>query len=169
MEGIGDIGINGPLLIAFVVNFLILFGLLSVVLYKPVMKKLDERQAIIKESMDQAEQIKQQTARTEEDIKARLETARKEGQQVIAQAEQIGERIKSEAKDAARKEAESLIAKSQIEIQQQREKDLSQLRSQFADIAILAAEKVIKETLDKDKHQHIIDDVLRESSTFNKG
>jgi F-type H+-transporting ATPase subunit b len=169
MEGIGDIGINGPLLIAFVVYFLILYGLLCVVLYKPVMKKLDERQAIIKESMDQAEQIKQQTARTEEDIKARLETARKEGQQVIAQAEQIGERIKSEAKDAARKEAESLIAKSQIEIQQQREKDLSQLRSQFADIAILAAEKVIKETLDKDKHQHIIDDVLRESSTFNKG
>lgn len=166
MEGIG---INLPLLIAFVVNFLILFGLLSVFLYKPVMKKLDERQAIIKESMDQAEKIKQQTAQTEEAIKARLDTARKEGQQIVVQAEQIGERIKNEAKDAARKEAESLIAKAQVEIQQQREKDLVELRSQFADIAILAAEKVIKGTLDKEKHQRIIDDVLNESSTFNKG
>jgi len=169
MEGIGAIGINLPLLIAFVVNFLILFVLLSVFLYKPVMKKLDERQAIIKESMEQAEQIKQQTAQTEEDIKARLDTARKEGQQIVAQAEQIGERIKNEAKDVARKEAESLIAKAQVEIQQQREKDLAELRSQFADIAILAAEKVIKGTLDKEKHQRIIDDVLNESSTFNKG
>ncbi len=163
------IGINLPLLIAFVINFLILFGLLSIFLYKPVMKKLDERQAIIKESMDQAEQIKQQTARTEEDIKARLETARKEGQQIVAQAEQISERIKNEAKDAARKEAESLLAKAQVEIQQQREKDLAELRDQFADIAIMAAEKVIKETLDKEKHHKIIDDVLKESSTFNKG
>jgi F-type H+-transporting ATPase subunit b len=49
MEGIG---INLPLLIAFVVNFVILFALLSVVLYKPVLKMLEERQAKIRESME---------------------------------------------------------------------------------------------------------------------
>jgi F-type H+-transporting ATPase subunit b len=165
MEGLG---INLPLLVAFVINFLILFGLLTFVLYKPVLKVLDERQAKIKESMDQAEQIKEQTARSEEQIKAHLETARKEGQAIIVQATQIGERLKEEAKEGARKEAETLIAKAQAEMQQDRDKTIDELRKEFADIAILAAGKVINETLDKEKHRKLIDEVLKESTTFKK-
>ena len=92
------IGINLPLLLAFVVNFIILFVLLGFVLYKPVLKKLDERQAIIKESMENAEQIRQQITKTEETIKGQLEAARKEGQMIVANAEQIGERLKNESK-----------------------------------------------------------------------
>ena len=129
---------------------------------------LDERQAKIKESMDQAEEIRQQTARTEEEIKSQLDSARKEGQQIVAQAEQIGERLKSEAKEEARQEAESLIAKASIEMQRQRDIDLQELRGQFADIAILAAEKVINETLDKEKHRKIINKVLDESNTLKE-
>ena len=165
MEGIG---INLPLLIAFVVNFIILFALLSIVLYKPVLKMLDERQAKIKESMEQAEKIRQETAHSEEEIKAHLEKARKEGQTVIAQATQIGERLKEEAKDSARQEAESLIAKARTEIQLERDKTIEDLRTEFADIAILAAEKVIKETVDKKKHRKLIDEVLKESKTFKQ-
>jgi F-type H+-transporting ATPase subunit b len=165
MEGIG---INLPLLIAFVVNFIILFGLLSLFLYKPVLKMLDERQARIKESMEQAEQIRQQTARSEEEIKAHLETARKEGQSIIAQATQMGERLKEEAKESARQEAESVIAKARTEIQRDRDKTIEELREEFADIAILAAEKVINETLDKKKHRKLIEEVLKDSTTFKQ-
>jgi len=165
MEGIG---INLPLLIAFVVNFVILFALLSIVAYKPILKKLEERQAKIKESMDQAEKIRQETARSEEEIKAHLEKARKEGQNVIAQATQIGEKLKEEAKQGARQEAESLIDKARGEIQIERDKSMEELRAEFADIAILAAEKVINETLDKKKHKKIIDEVLKESTSFKK-
>lgn len=165
MEGIG---INIPLLIAFVVNFIILFALLSIVAYKPVLKILEDRQAKIKESMEQAEKIRQETARSEEEIKAHLEKARKEGQGVIAQATQIGERLKEEAKQSARQEAESLITKARSEIQREREKSIEELRAEFADIAILAAEKIINETLDKKKHRKIIDDVLKESTAFEK-
>ena len=166
MEGLG---INLPLLIAFVVNFFLLFGLLTFVLYKPVLKMLDERQARIKESMDQAEQIKEQTLKAEESMKEQLETARKEGQKIVSQSEQIGERLKSEAKEEAQQQAETLIEKARIEIQRERDKDLENLRKQFADIAILAAEKVIDETLDKKKHQKIIDEILKDSETFKKG
>jgi F-type H+-transporting ATPase subunit b len=165
MEGIG---INLPLLIAFVVNFVILFALLSVVLYKPVLKMLEERQAKIRESMEQAEKIRQETAHSEEEIKAHLEKARKAGQAVITQATQIGERLKEEAKDGARQEAESLIAKARTEIKLERDKSIEDLRAEFADIAILAAEKVIKETVDKKKHRKLIDEVLKESATFKK-
>ena len=160
MEGIG---INLPLLLAFVVNFIILLVLLSVVLYKPVLKMLDERQAKIKESMDQTEKIRLQIEKTEENIKAQLESARVEGQKIITQSELIGERLKTEAKDEARHEAETIVSKARIEIQHQRDKDIEELRKQFADIAISAAEKVINETLDKEKHRKLINEVLEEA------
>ena len=59
------------------------------------------------------------------------------------------------------------MKKAQIEIQQQREKDIQELREQFVDIAILAAEKVVRETLDKDKHSRIINDVLKDKTKSN--
>jgi F-type H+-transporting ATPase subunit b len=165
MEGLG---INLPLLIAFVVNFVILFAILSIFAYKPITKMLNDRQAKIKESMEQVEKIRQETARSEEEIKAHLEQARKDGQLVIAQATQIGERLKEEAKQGARQEAEALIAKARGEIQQERDKAIEELRTEFADITVLAAEKVIKETVDKKKHRKLIDEVLKESTTFKK-
>jgi F-type H+-transporting ATPase subunit b len=161
MEGLG---VNLPLLVAFLINFIILFVLLSFVLYKPVLKMLDERQARIKEGMDQTEKIRLQTSKAEEDLELQLETARKDGQNIIAQAEQIGERLKNEARDEARKEAASLIEKAQVEIKQEREKDIKELRQQFADIAILAAEKVINESLDKAKHRKVIEEVLKDTA-----
>lgn len=165
MEGIG---INLPLLVAFVINFVILFGLLSIVLYKPVLKMLDERQAKIKESLEQAEQIKEEVARSDEQIKANLKAAHKEGQALIAQAAQIGERLTAEAKEKARQEAESLIAKAHAEIGRERDKAIDELRKEFVDIAILAAEKVINETLDREKHRKLIDEVLDDSTTFKQ-
>ncbi len=165
MEGLG---FNIPLLIAFGINFVILFVILSLVAYKPIVKMLNERQAKIKESMEQVEKIRQETARSEEEIKAHLGKARKEGQGVIAQATQIGERVKEEAKQGARQEAESLITKARSEIQRERDKSIEELRAEFADIAILAAEKVINETLDKKKHRKIIDEVIKESTAFKK-
>ena len=165
MEGIG---INLPLLIAFVVNFVILLALLGFFLYKPVLKMLDERQAKIKESMDQAEQIKEQTARSEEEIKAHLEAARKEGQALIAQAAQMSEKLKEEAKERAQKEAGILVGKAQTEIQQERDRAIDELRKEFSNIAILAAEKIINETLDKEKHRKLIDEVLEGSAALKE-
>jgi F-type H+-transporting ATPase subunit b len=162
------IGINLQLLVAFLINFLILFGLLTAVLYKPVLKMLDERQARIKESLEQAEKIKEQTARSEEQVKSAIETARKEGQAIIAQASQIAEKIKEEAKDGARKEAETIIAKAKDDIKLERDKSIAELRSEFANLTVLAAEKVITESLDTQKHKKLINEVLEQSNSFKQ-
>jgi len=163
-----NIGINLPLLIAFLINFGILFLLLMVFGYKPIMKMLDDRQAKIRESMEQAERIREQTAKSEEQIKAHLESARKDGQAIILQATQMGEKLKEEAREDARKEASMVIERAKLEIERDRDKAIEGLRGEFADIAIMAAEKVINESLDKKKHKKLIDDVLEGSTLFKK-
>ncbi len=165
LEGIG---ISLPLLVAFLVNFVILFVLLGLVLYKPVLKMLDERAARIKESLEQVERMKQQAASAEDKVKAQIEAGRKEAQAIVAQAVQAGQKLKVEATEAARKEAEAVIARARLEIQRERDETTDQLRKEFVDIAIKAAEKVISETLDREKHRRVIEKVLEESSGLKK-
>jgi F-type H+-transporting ATPase subunit b len=169
MGGIGSLGINGSTLIAQLINVIILFGLLYLVAYKPIMRMLDERSNKIKESMENTEYIKQQAERAEEEAAKRIEEAAKEGQEAIARAMRTGEEVRQEAQQKAKTEAEALIDRARSEIQRERDEAIEQLREGFADITIEAAGKVIDRTLDKKAHRDIIDKVLKESTTLKKG
>ena len=162
------LGINVPGLIAQIVNFGLLLVLLSVVLYKPVLRMLDQRAARIRESLQQAEAIKQDMAKAEQQVQAHLDEARQEGQVLIGQAAQLGERLKEEARQEARQEAEAIISRARSEIQMERDEAIAELRRQFADLTILAAGKVINRSLDKQAHKELIDEVLESVSLNDK-
>jgi len=165
LEGLG---INLPTLIAQIVNFAILFGLLYLVAYKPIMRMLDERSRRIKESMEQTEAIKEQAARAEEEAKKRIETAAKEGQQIIARAVRTAEEIRQKAQQEAKPEAEAIIAKARLEIQRERDEAIAEMRRELADLTIMAAEKVIERELDREAHRQLIEKVLDESKALKK-
>jgi F-type H+-transporting ATPase subunit b len=162
------LGINGPVLITQVVTFIILLVILRFVAYKPLMRMLDERSHRIKDSMEQTEAIKEQSARAEEEVKKELETASREGQERIARAVKAGEEVKQKAQEVARQEAEALINRARAEIQRERDDAIGEVRREFADLTILAAGKVIDRSLDKKEHKELIDKVLEESSTRKK-
>ena len=169
MGGLANLGINMPVLLAQIINVAILFGLLYLVAYRPIMRMLDERSRRIKESMEQTEYIKQQAERAEGEAAKRIEVAAKEGQEAVARALRTGEEIRQEAQQQAKQEAEVLIARARTEIQRERDEAIDQLRREFADITILAAGKVIDRTLDKKAHREIINKVLKESTALKKG
>ena len=166
MEGLG---INLPTLLAQIVNFLILLGLLYLVAYKPILRMFDERSKRIKESMDQTEAIKEQAANAEEETKKRIEAAGKEGQEVISRAMRTGEEARQKAQQEARKDAEALVDKARLEIERQRDEAIDELRREFTDLTIDAAEKVIEQSLDKEAHRELIEKVLDESTILKKG
>ena len=168
MEGLSGLGISLPTLLAQIVNFVILFGLLYLVAYKPVMRMLDERSKRVKESMEQTESIKEQATRAEEEAKKRIEAASKEGQEAVARAVRTGEEVRQKALQEARPEAETLIAKARLEIQRERDEAIDELRKELTDLTMLAAEKVIERSLDKEAHRQLIDKVLEESSSLKK-
>jgi F-type H+-transporting ATPase subunit b len=169
MGGLANLGINVPTLLAQIINVAVLFGLLYLVAYRPIMRMLDERSRRIKESMEQTEYIKQQAERAEAEAAKRIGAAAKEGQEAITRALRTGEEIRQGAQQQARQEAEALIARARAEIQRERDEAIDELRKEFADITIMAAEKVIDRSLDKKAHRQIIDKVLEESTTLKKG
>ena len=168
MEGLAGLGINVPTLLAQIVNVAILLVVLYFVAYKPVMRMLDERSRRVKDSMEQADAIKEQAARAGEEVKKQLDIASKEGQKRIDQAVQAGEGIKEKAKQSARQEAEALITRARSEIQRERDEAISELRKEVADLTIAAAEKVIDRSLDKEAHRELIEKILEESDALKK-
>lgn len=169
MEGlIGSLGIDVSTLIAQLINFAILLLLLRFVAYKPIMKMLDERSGRVKESMEQAESIKEQAAKAEEETAKRIEEAGKEGQKILKQAMEAGEEARLKAQEEAKEEAGALIAKARTEIKHERDEAVEELRKEVADLAIMAAGKVIGRSLDKEAHIKLIDDVLDETHGLKK-
>ncbi|HEU4760398.1 MAG TPA: F0F1 ATP synthase subunit B [Dehalococcoidia bacterium] len=161
--GIGALGINLPSLIAQLINFTLLFVLLSVLLYKPLLRVLDERRKRIQEGLEASEEAKQRLSQTQEQVAAQMDRARQEGQALVAQAQQMSARLQEEARQQARAEAEQLLERARGEIQLERDGAIAQLRQEFAGLVVDASEKVIKRSLDRDAHRQLIEETLAEA------
>jgi len=162
LEAAEALGINIPGLVAQIINFSLLMVLLSTLLYKPVVKMLDERAKRIRESLQKAEEVKREAERTEQQFDARIQEARQEGQGIMAQATKTGERLIEEARQKARQEGEALLVRARSEIEMERDRAIIELQQRFADLTVLAASKVIGKSLDKDAHARLIEEVLKE-------
>lgn len=162
-----QLGFNVVTLLAQLLNFLLLLFLLRMFLWKPITKALADRQDRIRESLEAAERMKEQTQASERSIQEQIDTARQEGQQIIANSQQIANRVQEEGRQQAQTEAEALLARARSEIQRERDNAIAELRQEFADITVKAAEKVIGQSLDRSSHQRLIDEVL-EGSTLQE-
>ena len=166
--GIADLGINLPVLIANIVNFLVLLIILRLVAWGPLVKILDERREKIAASLSTAEQVKVQAAESERLVQEQMESARREGQALVAQAQEISSRIQAEAQTTAQAQTEATLARARNEIQLERDSAIAELRKEFADLTIAAAEKVINSSLDRNAHKRLIDEALAQSSFREK-
>jgi len=165
--GIGALGFNLPALIAQLINFTLLLIIFRLLLYKPLLRILDERKKRIQEGLEASDEAKRRLSQTEQEVANELDKARQEGQGLITQAQQISSRIQEEARQGARAEAERLLERARGEIQLERDSAIAELRREFADLTITAAERVIKEELDAEKHRRLIAEVLAEVPATN--
>jgi F-type H+-transporting ATPase subunit b len=169
MGGFSSLGINLPLLVAFLINFAVLFILLKIFLYKPILKMLDERAKKTQEGMELAEATKKEYEQAKAEVQRQIEKGRQEAQAIITQATQVGEKLKGESREEAAKQAQTIIDRTRAELATERDQLVGRLRKEFVDISIAAAEKVIKETLDKEKHKKLIEETLQQSTALKKG
>lgn len=161
MQALETLGINAASLLWHTINFLVLLVLLRRFLYRPVIRMLDERSRRIKESMEQAEEVKVQLTRANEETRLALEKARKEAQAIADQASQIGEQVKAQARRDAQAEAEKILAQAQQQIEQERRQAMAELRVEMANLVVAAAGKVISRQLDERTQRQLVDEFLR--------
>lgn len=165
MEGLG---LDLPTFIGQLISFILLFGLITLFGYKPIRQVLSERAKRIKEGLEHAEKMKKDYEHAQLDVEKRIGEAREQGEKLIEQARAIGEKIKEESREEARAEAQVIIEQTRREMQLTQDKMVENLRREFADLAVLAAEKVIHESLSGEQHRHLLEETLKESALLKK-
>jgi len=143
--------------------FLILLFLLRRFAYGPVVRTLDDRANRIRESMEQAEQIKADNAAAAQRASQIIAEAQSQTRDMLSQAQQMSQRTIAAAQSEAREQREKLLADAhkQIEVDTQRAKD--ELRREVARLAIMAASKVVGKSLDTPDHYRLVDEALAEA------
>jgi len=167
--GITDLGINGPSLVAYLINFVLLLGILTLFAYKPLLKVLDQRSERIRESLEAADRARADAAGSQQVIEDQLNEARREGQRLLEQAREAAARFQEEQMGQARKDAETFVERARADIQRERDAAVQEVRANFGDLAITAAERVIRRSLDRQAHEELISQVLEEGEQASSG
>lgn len=148
-------------LIWAVVNFIVLLAILYKFLYGPLLRMMEKRQKEIKQNIDRAEEMQLEAEASRNQLQEALNKARKEAQDIINNATKVGEETKTQIISEAKEAAAKLSAKVQEEIQQEKEQALADIRKEVADLAVLAAGKIISKTINADDQKKLIDEYIQ--------
>jgi F-type H+-transporting ATPase subunit b len=158
----GLLTLNGTL-IAQLLIFLVMLGVLYRFAWGPLLKILNERRERIQQGVEATERAKRELEEAERERQVKLEEARREAQAILDRITKQGEDLRKELEAKAHDQAEALIVRARSEIQQERQKAVQDLRSQVADLAVMAASRIIGESLDAKKHRELIERAIEEA------
>ncbi len=153
-------GLNGWQFGIQLVAFLIFVWLLWKFAVGPIVKVMDERQTKIRESMASAERMQQELKATQARNEEALLEARREAQDIVATARQSGEQLLAKAREEANVQAETYLTRAQETLRQESEQARQQLRDEVADLATLAAGRILRKELDPAAQQQLIAETL---------
>lgn len=157
-----ELGLNVPALISYLINYVVLLVLLGALAYRPLLNALDSRVESIRESLAAADRAREEAATSRSAIEEELNEARREGQRLLDQAREAAERFREEEMGRARQAAEEFSERAQADIARERDAAINEVRAAFGDLAISAAERIIRRSVDRQAHQELIDQVLAE-------
>lgn len=153
-------GLNLWQFIIQVIAFLVFCLLLWKFAVGPLVKVMDERQGKIRDSMASAERMQQELQNTQARNEEALLDARREAQEIVATARQSGEQLLAKARDEANTQAETYLTRAQETLRQETEQARQLLRSEVADIATLAAGRILRKELDPATQRQLIEETL---------
>jgi len=161
------VNIEPGLIVWTIITFVLLMIVLRAVVWKPILTMLDDREGRIRESLEQAEKARAETEQAAEENRRAMEKAQADVQTAIAQGRETAERVAQEVRERAEADARQLLDQAQRTIEQEKQRAVQELRNQVADLAILAAGKILDDNLDESRNRKIVDDFISDIPQSN--
>ena len=154
--------INPGLILWTIITFLVVVLILRAVAWKPLLAALNGREEKIRSSLQHAEQAQQEAQRLLEANRRQLALAEEQSQRIIREGRTLGERLKAEIMEKANASSRHMIDQAKEEIKREKESALVQLRGEVADLAIMAAGKILDANLDTAKQRQLVDAAIKD-------
>ncbi len=145
---------------------LLLFGIsmfaLAKVAFPRISSALDKRQHAIEESIDHAEQVRKQADELLDEYRQRLKESREQGEEIVARARQAAESHESDSRKEAEAKREQMLEQTRRDIESETRRAIQEIRSEVADLTVMATEKVTRKTLTDEDQRRLVEDALSE-------
>ncbi len=161
MDALSSLGINGPFLLAQIFNFFVLFFLLRRFLFKPMVNMLETRKQRIADGLQAAEMARREAEAERAQLQTQIDTERREAMERVAAASKRGETLAAEIESSARQDAQKIVDDARTEAVRERERIIAEAQDQIAELAMLAAEKVLgRELSNRDAQRAFVHEFL---------
>ncbi len=156
--------VNPGLIIWTTVTFILLLLVLKKVAWKPILESLSARENSIAEALQKAETARKEAEEIIANNKANLAKFEEEAKTIISEARAYAEKLKTETEEKSKAEAKRLIDEAKQEIERKQQEAFNLLKAKVAEIAVDAAEKILKANLDKEKNTQLVNRYIDELS-----
>jgi F-type H+-transporting ATPase subunit b len=140
--------------------FVLLLFVLSKYAFKPMLAAVEAREASLQDAIDKAARDRDEAARILAEHKAQLDAARGEAQRLIADGRAAAEKMRSEMLDATRAQQAELLERAKRDIEGEKTRAIAELRREAIDLAIAGAGKVIERNLDDAGNRALVEGFL---------
>ncbi len=153
---------NVGLMVWTLLLFILSMILLRKLAFPRIAANLDKRQRAIEESIDAADETRRKADQLLAEYRERLGEAREQAQEIIERARKAGEAHERESEEEAIKRREGLMERTRREIEAETRRAIQEIRSEVADLTVLATEKVTRKTLTDEDQRRLVDEALAE-------
>ena len=155
-------GVDLPHFAAQCVSFAIVAFVLQRYAYKPILAVLDERKKRIKESLDNAEKIKQELASTQTKVQEILVQAGQQASKMIEEARAAAARVQEQETQKAIAAAQSIVDKARQATQAEHARMLAELRREVGRLVVDTTAKVTGKVLTLDDQKRLAEETNKE-------
>jgi len=148
--------IDWKLLIAQLVNFFLVLGVLWKFALKPLQKIMADRSQEIQNSLMQAKEIEQKLKETDQNKIDTLLQAKKDAQAIIDQTNIEAEILREKKVSELRLEMEKIVAQTKTSLANEKEQMIREVKSEVADLVIAVSSKLLEKNIDNENNKKLI-------------
>jgi F-type H+-transporting ATPase subunit b len=145
-------------------NFLLFFIIIWTFAFKPVSAMLSERKARIEQGLKDAEAARLDRANGEAERVATLAEARREANDILVRAQKVAQDSRDADIAATKEELERMRVRAAAEIEAEKVRAIADVRAEVADLALLAAGRVVGESMTDDRQRRLVEEFLSSSA-----
>jgi F-type H+-transporting ATPase subunit b len=160
-EGGALFQINLFWVIVSALNFIVFFAILWTFAFKPVSKMLADRKDRIEQGLKDAEQARRDRENAETERIATLTEARREANEILTRAQKVAQETRDADIAATREELDRMRVRATAEIEAEKVRAISDVRAEVADLALLAAGRVVGETMSDERQRRLVEEFLK--------
>ena len=151
---------NVGLMIWTLIAFFVTLFVLNKFAFPRIREALEKRASMIEDSITSAESMKAESEALLAEYRERLKDARTQADDIVLRARRNAEAFESDSKDQARIQREELLEQTRKDVEAETRRAIEQIRSEVADLTILATEKVTGRVLTGDDQRRLVDEAL---------